>query len=375
MEESRPTKAATRDYRPFSRDPWTLWDTLFARRSHRKYVPSEMEPATAAGLDALLDLSCEARGVKRDTVIAVTDAGAVDALKKRANKGIAGKINIWMSRAPLTGLLVMNLPSGDVHALRPVELPGAAIVVEDAVLWLTERGLGTCWLAGISEREIIAEQGLARERAVPAVISIGKPALEAPRTTSYGGISYQMMSRRRKPLSRIACVEKASAPYTLARLETEEFSAVEGGVERLLELMRDKKACGAGVSAPIDLAVEACLESARVAPSGNNAQRWQFIVSRDSARRGQLAGLCAADGEGWKAAFVCCGSGGKLEKILMDKPFWALDVPIAMSHISLMAASMGYEPRVLIDGIDEPAIAGFVDLASGTRVLGVIALC
>jgi hypothetical protein len=40
-----------------------------------------------------------------------------------------------------------------------------------------------------------------------------------------------------------------------------------------------------------------------------------------------------------------------------------------------MAASMGYEPRVLIDGIDEPAIAGFVDLASGTRVLGVIALC
>ncbi|MCL6500340.1 MAG: enoyl-CoA hydratase/isomerase family protein [Firmicutes bacterium] len=36
------TKEATRDYPSFSRTPWTLWETLFARRSHRKYLPDNM---------------------------------------------------------------------------------------------------------------------------------------------------------------------------------------------------------------------------------------------------------------------------------------------------------------------------------------------
>lgn len=375
MEQSKPTKAPTRDYQAFSGTPWELWDTLYARRSHRKYLPLELDEETASGLRSVVELACEARGAPADSIVVVTDPDKVAEVRKRAYKGLSGKINIWLLRAPLAAELVMNLPASDVHAHRPVDLPKTVMAIEDAVLWLTERGLGTCWLAGVNEREVKGAAGLAAEQAVSAIISVGKPAIQTPKTASYGGISYRMMSRRRKPLARIACEERASVPYEAPDMPEGRFSAVEGDVETLLERLRDNSAAPAEVSEFLDLMIDACLEAGRVAPSANNSQPWLFVVVRDRDRLAELSGLCSmTDGFAGRAAVIAAGLSRRIER-LMEKPFWDIDVPIAMSHVSLMAASMGCMPSVITDGIDEEGIIKLAGLPGGMRVAGVIGLC
>jgi hypothetical protein len=58
----------------------------------------------------------------------------------------------------------------------------------------------------------------------------------------------------------------------------------------------------------------------------------------------------------------------------MDKPFWMIDVPIALSHISLMAASAGRRARIFIDDIDEGAVNDLVHAKDDTRTVGVVGI-
>jgi nitroreductase len=248
------------------------------------------------------------------------------------------------------------------------------MAVQDAVLWMTERGLGTCWLAGVNQRELVKAASLGDGRSVPVIISIGRPALDAPRTVSYGGISYKMMSRRRKPISRIACLENAGSPYPVTDIAPVRFEADSSGIEGLLKSIRDGH--GPMVSrASAELALDACLEGARVAPSGNNAQDWLFIVLRDGKRLSRLAGLCGMEvADPPKMAIVAAGHAWKFEKLMLDRPFWDIDVPIAMSNISLVATSAGYTVDARTGGIDEAGIRGLVNLPSAMRVVGVTGL-
>jgi nitroreductase len=375
MDEAKPTKAPTRDYQALSGSPWQLWDTLYARRSHRKYLPMELDHGAASDLLSVAGLACEARGASPESIMVVTEPEKVAEVKRRAYKGLVGKINIWLGRAPLAAVLVLNLPAADVRSSRPVELMKAVMAAEDVVLWLTERGLGTCWLAGVSEREIMSATGLSNERAVPVIIVVGKPALEKPKTASFGGVSYQMMSRRRKPLGRIAAFENATVPYQAGVLRPEGFSAVQGDVTALLELLRDRKAGLTDAPPPLDLTIDACLEAGRVAPSANNSQPWLFVVVREKDRLFDLSGLCSISGGfARQAAIVVAGQRRRIES-LIEKPFWAIDVPIAMSHVSLMAVSLGHAPSVLTEGIDEAGTSKLARLPKGMRVAGVIGLC
>jgi len=139
-------------------------------------------------------------------------------------------------------------------------------------------------------------------------------------------------------------------------------------VAGLLEALRDGRAGG---DVPLDLAVEACLEAARIAPSASNFQPWHFIVVKDAERLEQLAGACGDD-TAWRAAIVAAGNPSTWTAGLFDKPFWMIDVPIALSHMSLMAASMGCGARVFTDGIDEGAINDLVRAEGSVRTVGVM---
>lgn len=349
-------------------------DTLYSRRSHRKYLPWKEDGQFLEDLSSLLDAACAARGARQGSVFAVTQKAALDAVKVAANKGLAGKINMWIPRMPLAGVLVLDLPAADVRAERPSEFLKTVLAAHDAMLWLTERGFGTCWLAGISEREVRKELGLAADRSVPAIISFGLPALKVPSAATVGGVTYRMMSRRRKPLSKIACLESADRAWRTGTIEAEGFAASTLDVAGLLSSMTEDRRPDAA-RAPLDLCVEACLEAARVAPSGNNAQDWLFVAVREEDRLSRLAALCGAEPRGgWESAVVAAGRDRKFESMLMDKPFWALDVPIAMSQLSLAAVSMGYGAEVITDLADEAAIRDFVELPRGMRVVGVVGL-
>ncbi|MDI6832057.1 MAG: nitroreductase family protein [Actinomycetota bacterium] len=366
------TKTATRDYRSYSDTPWGLWEVLYARRSHRKYLPGDYTQAFFGSLEETVDLALSTRGAVEGSVMVVTDPGKVERIKKRIHKGTQGKINLWLNRSPVAGFLALAVAREDVRSERPRELPLAAMAVEDVVLWLTEAGQGTCWLGGLNQKEVGTALGLGRETYVSAVIPFGKPKPRV-KAMDMDHMLYRQISRKRKPLSDIAYLETMDNPYSVRELSREPFSApAVQDVAGLLRQLGEKRESDPGV--PLDLALDACFEAARIAPSAGNTQQWHFIGVRREDTLEKLARACGVD-VAWQAAVVGVADPDRSYLYeMLEKPFWMIDVPIALSQMSLMAVSMGFGVDVCVDGVDEAGINGLVGLEPPLRTVGVLGL-
>jgi nitroreductase len=364
----KPERRPTRPYPDIPANEWGIWKVLYARRSNRKY--SRLSgPLPEEGLERATGSALAARGAAGGSVFAVTEPSVVDAVRRGCYKGFSNKINLWLARSPVSGFLVLALPREDVDAERPLALPLAAMAAEDCVLWLTERGLGTCWLGGLNQGEVAGAAGLDRSTSVPAVICFGEPKRGG--AASYDRLTSRTLSRSRKTLAEIACSEEAGTPLGVGGVAPGGFRVVERqDVESLLSRIVSGEA-GEG-SAPVDFVVESSLEAARMAPSGGNSQRWRFVVVSDEERLGDLAALCSPE-KAWMAAVVAAGETRRIEAMVFDKPFWMLDVPIAISHITLTAVSMGYGAEIRT-AMDEGAVNRLVSLPSGERTVGVIGI-
>jgi nitroreductase len=343
---------------------------MFLRRSCRKYADGALGEELPGELEELLALSTGVRRARADSILAVTDPREVTQLKQRSYKGLPNKINIWLARAPVTAFLVLSVPEDDAYGPRPLETPKAAMALEDCVLWLTARGLGTCWLGGVHSGELKALLGLEASITVPLVICVGRPRA-AIVALSFDNLMRNVLSRRRKPLDAVACLENLDQPYQPVSLAPGGFSAsAVQDVQGLLGMLRDRSGTG---DAPLELAIEACLEAGRIAPSAGNFQPWHFVVVRDASRLEQLAAACGAQPE-WRVAIVAAATAKGYRGGLIDKPFWMIDVPIALSHMSLMAASAGCRARVLIDGIEEREVNDLVGATGDVRTVGVMGI-
>jgi hypothetical protein len=223
----------------------------------------------------------------------------------------------------------------------------------------------------VNDWEICKVMGLGENLAVPSVVCIGKPKA-AVRSGGYDSIVYLGISRRRKPLSEIAFIENAGTPYAFGDIEREAFSAApEQKVRELLSKIMRGALAGPGV--PLELAVDSCLEAARVAPNAGNIQKWKFVIVKENDGLMALKTACGSAGT-WRAAIVAAGHAKTMEIGMFDKPFWMIDLPIALSHMSLMAASMGCAFDVCTDDIDEGAINKLVGLPQSLRTVGVLGL-
>lgn len=364
------TKKPSRDFPSFSSNPWSLWDTIYARRSCRKYLPFTLSPELVGGLEEFCSLAAATRGASQESLVLVTDPVGVDRIRRGAYKGVGGKINLWLLRAPVSSFLLLALPRADVENDRPQELPLTTAAVEDVVLWLTEAGLATCWLGGVSDREVRKAIGLGDEFEVPAIISIGKTK-ERIKARDLDSFLYHRLSRHRKPIRAIASHDSFGEPFALSTTNPDPFTVSDvqdvEGLERRLS---------SGVSGPsevpLELATEACLEAARVAPNGGNLQRWHFTVITAPEKVREMALACGKS-DGWSTAIAGAGYGGKLYGLL-DKPFWMLDLPIAFSNMSLMAASMNMDFDLCFRECDEKSLDRLTGIPSELRTAGVFGL-
>ena len=366
------TKRPTRDYPSYSSTPWDLWKTIYARRSHRKYLPMEVEEDFVSALEEKARLAASVRGANPESILVLTDPDKVDGVRRKAYKGLTGKINLWLARAHLGGFLVLVVPEPDYRSDRPRALPLTTLAAEDCILWLTEAGLGTCWLGGISQKEVRKVLSLGKDKAIPAIVSFGAPKKNI-KARDFDSMLYRSLSRHRKPLAEIAYMESMDRPYPLKELPEASFAAppvqdISGLLDRLDEDIVE------GGDVPLELALDACLEAARVSPSGGNAQRWAFIAVTSGEKLEELARSCGGR-EGWRAAIVAAGHPAGFETRMLDRPFWMLDVPIALSQMSLMAASIGCGVDLCVDDIYEEKVNRLVGLSSGDlRAVGVLGI-
>jgi nitroreductase len=84
----------------------------------------------------------------------------------------------------------------------------------------------------------------------------------------------------------------------------------------------------------------AVLEAGRLAPSARNMQDWRFIVVRDSATRQQLAEAARDQQFVGQAPVVIAACGTSDLVMTCGQPAYAIDVAIALDHMTLAAASL-----------------------------------
>jgi len=87
--------------------------------------------------------------------------------------------------------------------------------------------------------------------------------------------------------------------------------------------------------------LEAVLEAGRLAPSARNMQDWKFIVVRDQATRQKLAKAARDQQFVGEAPVVIAACGTSDLVMTCGQPAYAIDVAIAVDHMTLAAQSLG----------------------------------
>lgn len=84
------------------------------------------------------------------------------------------------------------------------------------------------------------------------------------------------------------------------------------------------------------------LEAARLAPSASNRQRWKFIVVREEQRRQELSRAAGGQAHVAQAPIVIAAVATMPEYVMKcGVPAYAVDLAIAVDHITLAAADQG----------------------------------
>jgi nitroreductase len=91
-----------------------------------------------------------------------------------------------------------------------------------------------------------------------------------------------------------------------------------------------------------DETLDYILEAARLAPSASNRQPWKFVVVRDEETRQQLAKASRNQRFVGEAPVVIAAVGLEPDRTMTcDVPAYAVDVSIAVDHMTLAAADKG----------------------------------
>ncbi len=191
-----------------------------------------------------------------------------------------------------TGFLVGGVTRG------PKDHEDYGYLVEQAILYATGLGLGTCWLGGTFTKGRFAARlgGLARDEIMPAVVSLGYPGDDGR-----ARIREREAGSRRLPASSLFFDERFGAPLALGP----------------------------------DDPHAAVLEGVRMAPSASNKQPWRLV------RRG-------ADWHFFLQRTRGYGKGSALFAVLRLADLQRVDLGIALCHFELAARERGLAGRWLL---------------------------
>jgi nitroreductase len=109
----------------------------------------------------------------------------------------------------------------------------------------------------------------------------------------------------------------------------------------LMEAIRARRSIRNFLDRPVEEdKLLAVLEAGRLAPSAKNMQDWRFIVVRDAATRQKLAEAARDQQFVTQAPVVIAACGTSDLVMTCGQPAYAIDVAIAVDHMTLAAASL-----------------------------------
>lgn len=116
------------------------------------------------------------------------------------------------------------------------------------------------------------------------------------------------------------------------------------------------------------------LEAGRLAPSANNRQEWRFVVVQDGDKREKLAE--AACGQRFVAeapAVIACCSVESKHVLTCGHPAYAIDVAIAIDHMTLAATALGLG-TCWIGAFYEDRVREILNIPDSVRVVELLTL-
>ena len=143
---------------------------------------------------------------------------------------------------------------------------------------------------------------------------------------------------------------------------------------QLMQAIRARRSIRKFQDRPIeDETLLAVLDAGRLAPSAKNMQDWRFIVVRDETARRKLA--VAARGQQFVAeapvVIAACGTSDLV--MTCGQPAYAIDVAIALDHMTLMAASLGLG-TCWIGAFYEEQVRALLGVPDGVRIVALLPL-
>ena len=208
----------------------------------------------------------------------------------------------------------------------PKDLEDYGYLTEQAVLFATGLGLGTCWLGGTFTKGTFAARlgGLQPDEIVPAVVSLGYAGDDGAER-----IRQREAGSRRLPASSLFFTDRLGTPGEAPRRaiglepgEAEGFAAI--------------------------------LEGVRMAPSASNKQPWRIVRT-------------GADWHFYLQRTKGYGKGSPVFRLLRLTDLQRVDLGIALCHFELAAREAGLAGEWVLDQPDIGALAPGVEYTATWR--------
>ncbi|MFH1538244.1 MAG: nitroreductase family protein [bacterium] len=375
----------------------TLLQIIGERRSVRRYDGTDVPADAIRSAARVLDLAPGRGGERCWRFIILRDDKERGRLIDAALGSLKGKINSWLAAKGIPAMIAACADPGSGAGAGPKPagrlrdkrfyLSDTSIAMELLVLAAREGGLGTCWIGAFEEGPVRRALGVGKDMRVVAISPLGHPYKKPPALTDlaaqYDRYTEQTLHKRRLPLRDIVYLNKYGDRLELPFRDDVFRSAKSGkaGTGEVIQTLAGsmKFADSFSERRPKREQLAWIFEAARLAPSANNSQPWRFILVDDRKQREALeSATCDEDGmpAPLSQAPVVIAAAAETPLVPVSKheqPYFMIDIPIAISHILLMAAELGIAANVLFD-FSERRVRRVLKIPDRSRVVALISL-
>jgi nitroreductase len=142
----------------------------------------------------------------------------------------------------------------------------------------------------------------------------------------------------------------------------------------VLEVIRKRYSCRAYQDKPIEQEkLDQIFEAARLAPSAKNMQDWRFVVVRNKDKKQKIADFTNHPEVFGKAGVMIAACSNSNYIMKCGQAAGAIDVAIALEHISLQATELGLA-TCWIGSFDADAVRKVLDIPQGVAIIELMAL-
>lgn len=364
---------------------YNILKVIIKRRSVRRFIDKNVEDKKIEILKEVVFLSPTFKNNKNYKFIFVKDLQLKKEFIRAATSGIQGKINLWLfgCNAPLfivaTGNPNLSLNKDD----KKFYLFDTSFAMENFVLAACELGLGTCWIGAFDEERIKKLLNIPKNIRVAAISPLGYPQeskiFQSNFSSIYDITLKRIMHKRRKNLNEILHYNSygnkiendfiSEVEILNDEIQSKESCIINGLKNRKYNLnFSDKE---------IDKEkLFIMFEAGRLAPSASNSQIWRYVLIDENNKIKKLINLLKEYQE-YKVkpqSIICaCAESWIIKRRGFEQPYFLIDVPISISHITLMANASNLSWDLIFD-FDEVKIREILNIPKSVKIISLVPL-